>query len=174
MKPLLAGAVTACLMATHPCIAQETRSAVAGQASPAARVAELAWLSGEWTGAGIGGAPAREVYSAPLAGHLTGHFVQTRGEGIAFMELVDIAEEGDTLVYRLKHFNADLTGWEERGEVRRFPLVAKTDSTWFFDGLTIRRDGPDRMTGAVRVASSDGPSRELVFHYSRASRQGAQ
>lgn len=167
MRTILVCVAALWLTTAQEAAAQETRSTSPGQPPPAARIEELAWLSGEWAGPGIGGAPAREVYSAPLEGHLTGHFVQSGRDGIAFMELVDIVEEGGTLVYRLKHFNADLTGWEERREVRQFVLVAKTDTAWFFDGLTIRRDGPDQMVGAVRIESSDGPTRELVFHYTR-------
>jgi hypothetical protein len=52
-----------------------------------------------------------------------------------------IVAEGGSISYRLKHFNADLTGWEEKNEVQSFGLVAREGDTWFFDGLTIRRDG---------------------------------
>ena len=153
------------LIALVPAAAQETRRAVA-ETPPPARVADLAWLAGTWEGEGITG-PAREVYSAPMGGQMTGHFVQARGEGIFFFELMSIAETGASLEYRLKHFNADLTGWEERNEVRRFPLVAVEADAWYFDGLTIRRDGADGMIGAVRIDNQDGTNHEAVFRYRR-------
>ena len=146
--------------------AQETRSAVPGQPSPPARLADAAWLVGAWEGEGISG-PAREVYFPPAGGQLAGHFTQVRGDGIWFYEIVTIVEVGNSLEYRLRHFNADLTGWEERDEVRRFPLVALENGALYFDDLTIRADGSDAMVGAVRIRNADGTSREAVFHYRR-------
>ena len=81
---------------------------------------------------------------------------------------MSIAETGGSLEYRLKHFNADLTGWEEKGDVRRFPLVAREPGKWFFDGLTIRQDGPDGLVAAVLVRHKDGKEDEAVFRYRRA------
>jgi hypothetical protein len=149
-----------------PLPAQETRPAVEGQRSPPARLADLAWLAGTWEGQGITG-QAREIYGEPMGGQIAGHFTQARGQGIWFYEIVTIAQVGDSLEYRLRHFNEDLTGWEERNEVRRFPLVAVEGDAWYFDDLTLRRDGPDRMIGAVRVRNRDGTSNEVVFRYRR-------
>ena len=158
--------IAAWLLPLAPLVAQETRSAVEGQPSPPARLADLAWLTGTWEGEGISG-PAREIYGAPRGGQIGGHFTQSRGEGIWFYEIVTIVETGGSLEYRLKHFNADLTGWEAQDEVRAFPLVAVERDAWYFDGLTIRRDGADGMVGAVRIDNGDGTSREAVFRYHR-------
>jgi len=166
LKPFIALALL--LLALGPVAAQETRRAAPGAPPPPARLADLAWLAGAWEGEGLGGAPAREVYSPPMGGQIVGHFAQSRGDGIWFYEIVSIAEANGSLEYRLKHFNADLTGWEERDEVRRFPLVAVEDGAWYFDGLTLRRDGEDAMVGAVRIDGDDGTSREAVIRYRRA------
>ena len=168
MKPLLL-MTAALVIVAAPAAAQETRRATAGAKPPAAKLADLSWLTGTWEGEGISG-PAREVYSAPMGGQITGHFIQTRGAGIWFFELMSIAEVNGSLEYRLKHFNADLTGWEEKDEVRRFPLVAVEKDAFYFDGLTIRRDGPAGMIGAVRIDNKDGTSREAVFRYRRVTR----
>jgi hypothetical protein len=167
MPMKLLAALAFLLAALAPAVAQETRTAAPGAAPPPARVADLAWLAGEWEGEGITG-PAREVYSRPVGGQMTGHFVQTRDGGIWFFEIMSIAEVNGSLEYRLKHFNADLSGWEERADVRTFPLVAVEEGAWYFDGLTIRRDGPDGMIGAVRIAHDDGTTSEAVFRYRRA------
>lgn len=148
--------------------AAETRRTIPGAAQPAARIADLAWLEGSWRGDGITG-PAEEVYSAPSGGQIVGHFRQLNADGtVWFYEIMAIAPMGDSLVYRLKHFNADLSGWEEKAEVRAFPLIAVEKDAWYFDGLTIRRDGPDGMVGAVRIDNKDGTSREVVLRYRRA------
>lgn len=164
MKPLLAVALT--LLWISPLGAQETRSAVPGAKPPPAKAADLAWLAGTWEGQGISGF-AREVYFPPAGGQLAGHFTQMRADGIWFYEILSIAELAGSLEYRLKHFNADLTGWEEKAEVQRFPLVAVERDAWYFNGLTIRRDGPNGMVAAVKVGEKDGSAKEYVFRYQR-------
>ena len=155
------------LFVAPPARSQETRALVPGVPAPRAQIQDLAWLAGEWTGTGIGGSAAAEVYSTPMAGQIAGHFVQTNARGISFFEIVSIAEEAGTLVFRLKHFNADLTGWEERNDVRSFRLVAVEPDVWFFDGLTVRRDGADGLITAVMVHRPGTPDREFLFRYRR-------
>lgn len=166
MRPLALALALALVLPAAPAPAQETRAAIPGASPPPARVTDLAWAVGTWEGQGITG-PAREIYLPPMGGQMAGHFTQTRGDGIWFYEIVTIVERGNSLSYRLRHFNADLTGWEERNEVRDFPLVAREGDAFYFDGLTIRPDGPDGMIGAVRIDNRDGTSREAVFRYRR-------
>ena len=40
-----------------------------------------------------------------------------------FYEICTIVEENNSLVLKLKHLNRDLTGSEEKDEVRAFPLA---------------------------------------------------
>jgi hypothetical protein len=149
-----------------PATAQETRTLKPGSSSPPARLEDLAWLQGQWEGPGITG-PATEVYSAPAGGQMPGHFRQLREGRVWFFEIISIVQVGTSLEYRLKHFNEDLTGWEEKDRVIKFPLVAVEKDAWYFDGLTIRRDGSDGMIGAVRIENKDGTAREAVFRYKR-------
>lgn len=144
----------------------ETRVAVQGQDAPPATVDELAWLAGAWVGEGLGGT-AREVYSPPSGGLIAGHFIYQRGETVGFFELLSIAEVDGSLVYRLKHFNPDLTGWEEKDQVVEFPLVAHEGDAFYFDGLTIRKDGDDGMVAAVRIDRGEAGVGEAVFRYRR-------
>ena len=161
------GAVLALLLiVAAPSGAQETRAAKPGAAPPAARLEDLAWLQGQWEGPGLTG-PATEVYSGPAGGQISGLFRQLRDGRVWFFEIMAIVQVGSSLEYRLKHFNEDLTGWEEKGTVLKFPLVAVEPDAWYFDGLTVRRDGPDGMIGAVRIDRKDGPPREAVFKYRR-------
>jgi hypothetical protein len=146
-----------------PSAAQLTRSASPGHVSPPASLEDLSWLAGEWLADGITG-PAREVYSPPMGGTIAGHFVQSKGDGIMFYEIMTIAQVGPTITYRLKHFHPDLKGWEERDEVREFRFVGRDGDTWYFDGLTISRIGPDQMHGTVKIAQT---GKELTFKYRR-------
>jgi len=136
-------------------------------AAPAATLADLAWLQGSWEGEGIAGAPALESYSAPAGGQMVGHFRQMRADGmVMFYEIITIVEQGGSLAYRLKHFNPDLTGWEEKDEVEAFPLTARSADRFEFSGLVYERTGPDAMTASV-VVEEKGKRDTLVFRFRR-------
>lgn len=172
-KPAVARVLTAALAMgfaiSRPVHADETRSAPAGHGPPPASIDSLGWLVGHWSGTGIGGDPAFETYSPPVAGAIVGHFAQLDGEGaIAFSEYVHIAQVGASLAFRLKHFHRDLTGWEAKDEVVSFPLVALEEGAVHFDGLTLRREGATGLVTAVRMKAKDGSFRELVFRYEKA------
>jgi hypothetical protein len=102
----------------------EVRSLAEGAASPPATVADAAWLEGRWIGEGLGG--CSEENMAPLAaGQMMGMFRQTKADGaLWFYEFYTIAPKGDSIVMRIKHFNPDLTGWEEKDGFVEYPLVA--------------------------------------------------
>jgi hypothetical protein len=148
-------------------LANETRTALSGQPRPVAEVGELSWLAGSWSGEGIAG-PAREVYSPPTGGVIVGHFIQQRKEDIWFYELIAIRPDGTSISYCLRHFNSDLTAWEEKNEVRCFPLIARERDAWYFDGLTVRRESDDAMVVAVRVATG-ATTKEYVFRFRRSA-----
>lgn len=137
-------------------------------AGPAATLADLGWLAGSWEGEGIEGAPALEAYAPAAGGQMVGHFRQLNKDGsVMFYELITIVEDGGALAYRLKHFNADLTGWEEKDKVVVFPLTAASKQRWDFSGLVYERTGRDAMTATVLIHKDDGAQETLVFRFRR-------
>lgn len=137
-------------------------------AAPPAKIADLAWMVGAWEGEGIGGAPAVEVYSAPADGKMVGHFRQLKPDGsVMFYELITIEEVDGSLSYNLKHFNADLTGWEEKGEALRFPLTATAGQSWNFSGITYTRTESGEMTATVVSKDKNGQEERLSFRFRR-------
>lgn len=170
---MIRSALIGLLLVAAPAHAGETRQATPGTPPPAATIAAADWLVGTWRGPGVGGAPALETYSAPTAGQISGHFEQLDGNGaIRFYELIQIVERGGSLVYRLKHFDADLGGWEDKAgtAAESFALVAVEPDALHFDGLSFYRKGPDRARVVVRIHAKSGPDRELAFDYTRTSR----
>ena len=142
--------------------------ATASAAGPAARLSDLAWLEGTWVGEGVAGAPALEVWSPAAGNAMPGHFRQLKPDGsVMFYELATLVEREGSLVYRVKHFNADLSGRESQAEVREFPLTAVGSDSWTFADLTYRRDGPDRLTATVVTADEKGGRSVLTFRYRR-------
>ncbi len=137
-------------------------------AAPAASLADLSWMVGAWEGEGIARAPAVEAYSPPAGGAMPGHFRQNKPDGsVLFYELLAFVERDGTLFLRLKHFNADLTGWEEKDVVREFPLSAVGENRWTFGGIEYRRTGKDTMEVSVAMREDDGSKQMLQFRFRR-------
>ncbi len=147
--------------------ADETRSLPPGGVSPNAGISDAGWVAGRWVGEGFG-AVVEEVMSPPVGDAMIGHFYMAGKDGPAFYEIVLIREERGSLVYRVKHFHPDLKGWEEKDKTVDFPLVAVEREALYFDGLTIKRTGPDEVTHWVRVKGKDGKTEEAKLVYRRA------
>ncbi len=160
---MIAGALA---LLAAPVTAQETRVAPEGHKPPPATLEQMDWLVGQWVGTGIGGASAMESWLPPSGGTMVGSFIQEDDEGaIRFTEHLYLMEEEGTLVLRLKHFNADLTGWEEKDDMLTFRLIAVEDCAAYFHALTLRcrkSNFPgEGILAAVRMQSG----RELVFRF---------
>lgn len=140
---------------------------ITAHAAPPATLADVAWLEGSWEGEGIEGAPALEAYAPAAGGQMVGHFRQLNKDGtVMFYELITIVEEGGSLTYRLKHFNADLTGWEEKDKVTSFPLTERKGDRLDFSGLVYERTGKNTMTASVTVKEG-GKTETLTFRFRR-------
>lgn len=167
--------VAVCLLAAVIASAQEpmtenTVRLAEGAASPSATLGGMAWLAGSWTGEGLGG-HVEEIWSPPQAGAMMGMFRLLREGKTAFYELMTLVEENGSLVLRVKHFNPDLTGWEERDKTVDFAFAAMAGDRFFFDGLTFERQGADALTIHVVISAKDGTVHEEAFSYSRARGQ---
>lgn len=154
------------LLVAMPAAAQDVRTAEPGAAPPRASIEDLAWLIGHWEGEGLGG-QSFETISPPVAGQMAGHFQQVKDGKVQFYEIYQFVPVGDSIVLRLKHFNADLTGWEEKDRTVDFPLVAIEEGALYFSGLTMRRVGTDGLESFVRIGSQDG--RIASFRFKRRS-----
>ncbi len=129
-------------------------------------ISVAAWLQGQWEGEGFGGR-VEEGYSAPRAGAIVGYFRWTVGDEVKLYELCTIVQEGGTLAYRVKHFDAAFKGWEEKDRFHSFAFLRAEEGTLYFDGLTLRRTGPDSMESVVSIRGKDGQARDEVLRYRR-------
>jgi hypothetical protein len=139
---------------------------------PAATLDAVAWLAGgTWRGDGLGGT-TEESWSTPAAGAMMGMFRSLKPAGpgahaVSFYEFLTFVEQNGSLVLKLKHFNADLTGWEEKDGFVTFRLARVTPEAIYFDGLTFRREGRDKMTIFLALRDRSGAVREEIFRYTR-------
>lgn len=138
-----------------------------GASSPAAALAEVAWVAGHWKGKAFGG-DTEEIWSKPTAGSMMGSFKLSEGDAVIFYELCLFREVDKTVLFQLKHFGADLKGWEEQNETVDFPLVKMTEDAAYFDGITFERISDNEMHVYVRI-EEDGTVEDVQFVYHRES-----
>ena len=135
-----------------------------GEPRPAAKASELDWLVGQWKGTGLGG-ECEESWLPAVGGALVGTFRLSKQGEPSFYEFLAIVEEEGSLTFHVKHFNPDISGWEEKDESMKFRLVELGERVAYFDGLTLRRTG-DSLDIYLAMRGRDG-AREEAMHFTR-------
>jgi hypothetical protein len=147
-------------------VAQTPNTIPAPAEAVRASIADVSWLTGEWTGTGLGGV-SEETWGAPAAGGMIGMYRLLVDGKPSFYEFMNIVEESGSLVLKLKHFNPDLTGWEEKDKFVSFRLAKLAPNEAWFGGLTFRRLGADRMEIFLALRDKSGTVREEKFEMVR-------
>lgn len=137
-----------------------------GAPRPPARVADLAWLAGSWTGEGLGGT-LDEAWSQPDGGAMVGYFRLVKDGKPVFYEILTLLEVDGSVEMRLKHVNPDMTGWEEKNGFVTFKLVKHDSTGAWFSGLTFRRVNADQIDAYLALRGKDGTVREEKLVYRR-------
>ena len=142
-----------------------------------ARVADLTWMVGVWTGDGLGGAIEEAVFPA-LGGAMPSTFRLVRDGDPVFYEFMLYEDTDAGVRLRLHHFNPGLTRWEDEpveflaARVREgeaiFEEKADTEERsrlrYTRQGNTLRaeltelRDGRDTVTARFVYTLADDPS----------------
>ena len=151
-------------------ITANTLRLVDGATAGSAKASDVAWLTGVWVGEGMGGV-AEEAWLPPSGGSMVGAFklLDRADDGAVkpnFYEFMTILEVGDTLELRLKHFNPDVTGWEEKADFVTFPLVKVDPRRAYFRGLTYELKGEDELRVYLAMKTEEG-SKEYEFVFKR-------
>lgn len=136
-------------------------------ASPKASLSAISWIQGHWQGEAFGGT-TEEIWTPPLGHSMMGAFKLTADNQVKFYEIMTISEVDQTLLLRIKHFHADLKGWEEKDETIDFKLVKVTDDKVFFDGLTFEKVNDNEINVYVVTNHNDSDAqKEVKFHYKK-------
>jgi hypothetical protein len=136
-----------------------------GEKPAPAKIADMKWLAGHWVGEAFGGT-TEELWADPVGGTMAGLYRLHKEGKTIFYEILTVSEKDGSLVMRLKHFNPDLTGWEEKNEVQSFSLVAKRDGALQFEGMSFHPQG-DQLTVHLAIEHKDKPVEEVTFKYRR-------
>lgn len=127
-----------------------------------ATIDDFAFLQGLWTGTGFGGV-SEEMWMPAADGSMFGIFKQSSAAGITFTEFMEITKVADEFVLRLKHFNPDFTGWEEKDEYVTFRLQSVAPNQAVFGGLSFTRVDANHLRIELRLQESDGTLNTEVF-----------
>ncbi len=123
-----------------------------------ADVADLAWMSGSWSGAALGG-QAEEHWSTPRAGTIMGMFRLVSGAGrVTVYELLLIEQDGEEIAMRFRHFGPAHKPWEAPDKPLTFRVVSLRENEVVFESqqdqnkprrITYRRAG-DKLSAHVQ------------------------
>ena len=133
------------------------------------QIEQLDWLVGHWEGEGFGGV-CEEVWSPASAGTMVGTFKLSIEGSVKFYELMTIAPDSAGLLLRVKHFNPELVGWEEKDKSAEFRFTDASDNSVQFDGLKYTLIEPDKLTIAVTISHKDGSTSEELIRCTRQPR----
>jgi hypothetical protein len=136
-----------------------------GEKPAPAKIADMKWLAGHWVGEAFGGT-TEELWTDAVGGTMAGLYRLHKDGKTVFYEILTVSEKDGSLVILLKHFNPDLTGWEEKNEVQSFSLVAKRDGALQFEGMSFHPQG-DQLTIHLAIEHKDKPVEEMTFRYRR-------
>jgi hypothetical protein len=125
--------------------------------SPAAKVADLAWMSGHWEGP-LAGGTLEENWAQPKSGSIASLVRQTTAEKTAMIELIVIEEENDSLVLRVQQWNPGFSPRTPGPQVMK--LVESAENKVVFEAtgegglsrLGYSRPAPDRFVISIRTA----------------------
>jgi len=142
-----------------------------GEGKPKVRLADLAWLQGDWRANLEGGDQLQEFWAAPAGDSMVGMFRWMKKDGrVSLFELITIVEESGELTYRFRHFGRDMKASEEKDSPLTFQVSRAGDREFVFTNpsqtalmkLTYRQTGADTMT--VRVGGGEGETpKEFQF-----------
>lgn len=127
---------------------------------------DFAFLAGYWQGEGFGG-QSKEMWMPPSNGRMFGIFTQTNDGELVFSEYMEISQQESGWAVRLKHFNPDFSGWEEKADYVNFQFDSVSDNKAVFGGLSYEVIDGNKLIVSLRMRQSDGSLTTEYFHFDR-------
>ena len=131
----------------------------------AAKVSDMEWMAGSWSGNAFDG-QVTEVWTK-TGGGMIGMFSLVVKDKPVFYELMTFAVVDGELFLKLKHFNPDMTGWEERDETVDFRFIKKDGNRFYFNGLTFENADQNSVNIYLALHMKDKTLKEEVFQLKR-------
>lgn len=134
--------------------------------SEATTISDFAWIAGHWKGESMGG-QFEETWNPPLGDSMIGMFKLVKEGKVVFTELVMIARFDGEFKMRVKHFDKNFHGWEEKNKFMEFPFVSVSKDKAVFKGLVMERISQNRLKTTVDVKEG-GELKKITFDATRA------
>ena len=148
------------------------------QGGPAkATLADVAFIAGHWKG-DVGGSLSEEVWTSPAGDSMVGMWRLVTDGQVRVFEFLTIVQDTDGPTFRLRHFDRQGVGREEKDKPIALKLVSWKPGEAAFEGrdatgtgtmrLTYRRTGD--ATLAVTLEKPNTPPQEFTFRLATAIR----
>ena len=124
-------------------------------------IEDYQWLAGSWIGDGFGGV-SEESWSLPVDGTMMGMYRHYKDGKIVFYEFLLLDETG----IKLKHFNPDLTAWEDKEDMVHFGMISFSETKLEMKGLVFELKSENEMEIRLRL-TQNGETRTEVFSMKR-------
>jgi hypothetical protein len=132
-------------------------------------LSDLSWMAGRWIDES-GGNLSEEVWSAPAGDSMMGMWRYVAGGKVAIFEILTITLVSNGIMLRLRHFDPDLVGREDKATPVALALVGWSEREATFEGPAVGAPGTVRLTyrspsddALVSVLEKDGRKQEFAF-----------
>ena len=141
---------------------------------PPATLADTAMLVGSWTGTAFGGT-IEETWNPPSAGSMVGLFKLMHDDAVSLYEIMLIVEEEGTLNFKVKHFNADFSAWEDKEDYVNFRFIKAEEDALHFSGISFYKVGENELNAYLVMRNGDEIREEkIVYRRSTTNNQQEQ
>ena len=130
------------------------------------KLAAFTWLAGKWQTRNDSDV-LEEHYMAPQYDCMIGIFRWVKGGKLWMFELLSITAEDGQVIFRLKHFDAKMVGWEEKDQSLNWKLARIEGPDHIFENpeqksasrFTLRRNGDSGLTVVLEGEKDGKPSK---------------
>jgi hypothetical protein len=148
------------------------------QPSSTTTLADVAWLTGHWAGTTAKGELIEEVWMPDRGGMMIGSFRWQRANGrwlLEFMQLLDTPTAIAPFALRIKHFNQDFRGMEEKDASTSLVATERTATRVVFEmkdaarvvKVGYEKKGPDAILAWFDEQEPGKPAVHIEFPYTR-------
>lgn len=130
-----------------------------------ADLSKIKWIVGSWKGDAFNN-KIEESWLPASGGSMMGMYKLYSEDQVKLYEFMVITEENESLTLKLKHFDSELKGWENKDKYIEFKLVKIMGNRVYFNAYTFEKISDNEINIYV-VISRNGKKEEMKFNYKK-------